>query len=334
MACGAVMLLGGALAGCSQPRPSAAAAAVQVAQASPLYHGELVEYVPAAGLRWLLVGSPAQLAHWPALAPLRQRWLTAARLDAFSVATGVDLTRTRAALLAGFDLGTLYLADGSGWTAEPELAFVERLAGSAIVQQPQPGLWRVSGLVGSTPETLVRVDHHLLAVTVGDPTPARVVELRARGRLARVPSAFEGAALSGLPPELLRAAPLRFYALGPFEGEWLAGAQGLLAGAEAVALMLQLDGEGMCLRLALAGYWEVDRDRERLSSAWRALATSPLGHALALDRPRRPVALDASERYLSLEVRLEPALLVAGVDAVLGGDVERLLPLPAPPAPR
>jgi hypothetical protein len=191
----------------------------------------------------------------------------------------------------------------------------------------------VSGLVGATPETLIRVDHHLLAVAVGDPTPARVVELRARGRLARVPSAFEGAALSVLPRELSRAAPLRFYALGPFEGEWLGAGQGLLAGAEAAALVLQLEEEGLCLRLALAGYWEAAHDRERLSSAWSELATSALGHALGLDQPRGPVTLDVSERHLSLEVRLEPALLVAGVDAVLGGDVERLLAVPVAPAP-
>jgi hypothetical protein len=284
-------------------------------------------------LRWLVVGSPEQLARWPALAPLRQRWLTDARLDAFARASGVDLTRTRAALLAGFDLGTLYLLDGRGWTAEPELAFAERLAGSAIVQQPQPGLWRVSGLVGSTPETLVRVDHHLLAVAVGDPTPARVVELRARGRLERVPSAFEGAALAGLPPALVRPALLSFYALGPFEGEWLAGGQGLLAAAEGVALVLRLEQESVCVRLALAGYWDAERDRERLALAWSGLATSPLGHALGFDQPRGPVALAASERHLSLELRLDPALLVAGLDAALAGDVERLLRLPAPPAP-
>src|SRR6187431_1846533 len=42
----------------------------------PLYRGALTDFVPAAGLRWLVAGSPRALARASVLAPLRERWLT------------------------------------------------------------------------------------------------------------------------------------------------------------------------------------------------------------------------------------------------------------------
>jgi hypothetical protein len=91
--------------------------------------GALTDFVPAAGLRWLVSGSPRYFLQHPALAGTRERWLTAQRLNDFAQATAVDLRNTERALIAGFDLGTLYLVDGSGWVRAPQEPFVERLAG-------------------------------------------------------------------------------------------------------------------------------------------------------------------------------------------------------------
>ena len=118
------------------------------------YRGELTDFVPAAGLRWLVVGSPARLAQSPALASLRARWLTEQRRRAFASATGIDVFGTERGLVAGFDLGTLYMTDSSGWVAPPEQRFARRLAGSELLRQPHPQVWRVTGLVGSRPEAL------------------------------------------------------------------------------------------------------------------------------------------------------------------------------------
>src|SRR6187402_2260557 len=73
---------------------SAAACGAGVAEAPPttvpaLLRGALTDYVPAAGLRWMIAGSPAQLAREPALAPLRARWITEDRRRAFATSTGV-----------------------------------------------------------------------------------------------------------------------------------------------------------------------------------------------------------------------------------------------------
>jgi len=286
--------------------------------------------VPAAGLRWLIVGSPRHFAEQAALRGARERWLSEARLQAFASATGIDLARTERALAAGFDLGTLYLVDSSGWVRPPEEPFEERLAGSAKLERPHPKLLRVSGLAGSVPEALLRIDDTALAIAVGDPVLARIVEYRVRGRLERVVPALRGAALSRLPAELLRPGSLRLYALGPFSGEAPAGAGpeggGLIAGAEAIAGALELEGNVVKVRLAVAGAWDAAQDREHLLGVWNAVAASPLGHALALDQPSAAVAANASEALLTLELALDAERLLTGLETVAAGKLDRLLP--------
>lgn len=323
-----------ALIGCAASAPSAAPppAAPQPTEA-PLQLGALSDFVPAAGLRWLIAGSPGYFARQPALAGVRERWLTDQRWAQFAKATGVDLLRTERALVAGFDLGTLYLADASGWVTKPEQPFIERLAGSARVQRTHSAVWRVTGLVGSTPEALVRLDDALVAVAVQDPMLARVVEYRARGRLSGVVPALHGAALSGLPAEFLEPGPLRMYALGPFAEHTLPEGAGLLTAATAIAAAIELEGDLLQLRIALAGSWDSERDREQLSSLWQAVSTAPLGRELSLDQPRSEPVASASDGALVLALRLDAQRVLSGLEQVGAGRLEPLLPPPAPQPP-
>lgn len=295
--------------------------------ARELHRGELTDFVPAAGLRWLVTGSPSRLAREPALAPLRQRWLTAQRASAFARVTGIDLLGTERGLVAGFDLGTLYMADASGWVAPPERLFAERLAGSERLRQSHPRVWRVTGLVGSEPQALVRVDDELVAVAVGDPTLARVVELFAERRLDRVATAFEGASLSALPAELLRPRTLAFYLLGPLDQDWVQSGSGLLAGADALAVALDLSGTRLDVRLFVPGRWDPSEDGARLGQAWRAFAETSLGQRLALDRPLSPVDVRGSESLLTFYTSLDAMAFSAGLEALLVGNLDDLLGL-------
>ena len=290
-----------------------------------LHAGALTDFVPAAGLRWLVAGSPKQLAREPALGALRTRWLTEQRRRAFAIETGVDLFATERALAAGFDLGTLYMADASGWRLRPEAAFARRLAGTERLRQPHPRLWQVTGVVGTEPEALVRVDDALVAVAVGDVTLARVVELRALGRLERVAPAFEGASLSALPAELLGPRAFAFYLPGPIEGDWLGPSAGLLAGAHALALGLDVDGARIELELSVAGSWRTSEDAEHLRMAWESFAASGLGRQLALERPVAPLEVRGSERLLELSGAFDAAAFAAGLEALLVGNLGDLV---------
>lgn len=312
-----VLACGGASAGHDAAAPASAPA---------LHRGALTDFVPAAGLRWLVVGSPRQLAREPGLASLRQRWLTEDRRRAFARETGVDLFATERALAAGFDLGTLYIADASGWRAPPEVAFERRLAGSERVRQPHPGVWHVTGLVGSEPEALVRVADVLVAVAVGDLTLARVVELRALGRLERTLPAFQGVSLAELPAEWLRPAPLAFYLPGPIEGSLLGEGAGLLGAAHALAATIELDGPRLHLRLCVAGSWHATQDAAELETLWQAFASSGLGQKLALDRPHAHAQVRGSEERLELIAALDAAAFSAGLEALLVGNLDDLVP--------
>jgi hypothetical protein len=221
--------------------------------------------------------------------------------------------------VAGFDLGTLYLADGSGWTQKPELPFIERLAGSARVQRPHPSVWRVTGLVGSTPEALVRLDDAVVAVAVRDPLLAHVVEYRARGRLLHVVPALRGAALSALPAEFLEPGPLAAYALGPLPESAVPEGAGLLRAAVAVAALAELEGTVLRVRIALAGSWGELQDQEQLLRLWQALSTSSLGHALHLDQPIAAPSAHTSQQVLGLDVEFDAERVLAGLESVAEG---------------
>lgn len=333
-----LLLLAQVALACSAASPPSAApdAAGQVAlrpERDARLHGALTDYVPAAGLRWLVTGSPRQLASASSLSELRQRWLTPARLASFARVTGIDLEQTERGLIAGFDLGTLYLADASGWVSPPEQAFLDRLAGSELVRQPHPRITTLSGLAGTRPEALVHVEHELVAVAVGDLALARVVESFAAGRFEHVASAFEGAALSTLPAELLAPLPLAIYVPGPLDPERLGDSTGLVAAAAALAVTLHPAAAQLTLELALAGHWLPDVDGTRLREAWARLAASALGHALALDTPREPASVAGSESLLRLRTQLDGQSFARGLEKLLTGNVGDLLDgVPAPPA--
>jgi hypothetical protein len=300
---------------------SSAREAAAPASDSALHRGALTDFVPAAGLRWLVAGSPRRLAQEPGLASLRQRWLTEHRRRAFAIETGVDLFATERALAAGFDLGTLYMADASGFRARPEVAFARRLAGSERLRQPHPSVWHLTGLVGSEPEALVRVADVLVAVAVGDVTLARAVELRALGRLERTAPAFQGVSLSTLPADLLRPEQFAFYLPGPIEGSWLGGGAGLFGAAHALAATLALDGPRLRLHLVVAGAWHPAAEAAELGSVWQAFAASTLGQKLALDRPLVPAEVRGSERLLELDQTLDAAAFSAGLEDLLVGNL-------------
>jgi hypothetical protein len=218
------------------------------------------------------------------------------------------------------------MAETPGDNAQVEELFLERLVRGARVDQPHPRLHRVSGLVGSSPQTLIRIEGRLVAVAVGDPTPARVVEAFARRRLSRSPPALRGAALSPLPAALARE-PVAFYAPGPLDPEWQPGARGLLAGTTAVGAAARPAATGLHVVVHLAGAWaEVPDARERLAQAWTDLSTSPLGRLLGLDGAGAP-RVEATGALLSLavDVQLEP--LVRGLRAAVAADAREILDL-------
>lgn len=303
---------------------------------APLPKAKLTEYVPAAGLRWLAVARLAELSRAPEMRSSLELLFPSVRLAAFARATGLDLREAPVAAAAGFDLATLFLAETPWENGNIERKFIERLTTPPRVETSIHGVHRISGSVGLTPETLVRADHRFVAVSVGDPTVARVAQLYAEGRLGRSPSALKGSALSTLPPEL-ESAPLRFYAPGPFSDEWARGARGLLGVTLALGVAAYSEADTLRVVAILSGRWN-GGDVSQLEAAWNDLAGSSMGRLLGLDQPATPAEVTVTDDQLTLRVRLSRLPLVTGLRAAVAADVWEFLKVPstpqiAPPAP-
>lgn len=302
---------------------------------APLHAGPLTDFVPAAGLRWLFIGRPLELAQNAEFAEAAGRLLPEARLNAYADATGVDLRTVPTGLVAGFDYATLYMAEMRTGQARVEQRFIERLLHDADIDSKHPKLRKLSGVAGQTPETLLISRGQWVAVAVGDPSPARVAEGFALRRLRRSPPALRGSALSTLPAKLEQA-PLRFYAPGPFEGEWARAARGLLARTFAVGFAgTPASGGVLDACVVLSGdFADLGSEAEpRVLGAWEDLSQSSTGTLLGLRETSGPVRVRATAEQLELCVPLSLTALARGLRAAVSADAWELLDVPKPQNP-
>ncbi len=302
---------------------------------APLSLGALHELVPAAGLRWMIVGQPQKISENADLNAALRELLPDARFASFAERSGVDLRTLRSALIANFDLGTLYLAEVSGKTADAALAhFVERLGGSELVEHPHPRAVRVSGTLNREPRSFIALDRRVVGLAEGDLTLSRISIAYALGKLKKTPTALRGAALSTLP--VPSGEPyVSFYAPGPFEGEWARAAHGVLAAAFAVVVRLEHAEAGyLSLSLVISGDWGQDGQSaaDELVRAFHELAGSSTGKLLALEKARA-VTSSFHPQYLTLSAELPLAALVRGLRAAVSADVWEILDLPRPSPP-
>lgn len=303
-------------------------AAPQKAPAPPRYSGALEDYVPAAGLRWLVRGSPAKLAESQSFRPALDVLLTKDRLRAVAETTGFALETLPRGVIAGFDLGTLYLAELPSPTAAVARArFKARQIHEPRERRPDPNVVVLSGITEGIPVGLVTIDDRVVAYGVGDPLLTRVVEGYARGKL-KAKTAFQGAALVGLQEET-QDAPVAAYVPGPLDERWQGAAGGLLAVTTAVSAKLIPTSAGHAtLELVLHGDFADSNAAERLRSTYMSVASSSTGTTLGLD-----TALDArSETNLQsdrvvLMVPLPLTQIANGARAVTTGDLADILRL-------
>jgi hypothetical protein len=312
---------------CSTPAPKPAATPVPVATTRP----PLLDHVPSAGLRWLVVGRPAGLEKRPDLASLLHELFSPVRLDAFRKVTGVDLTKVKLGAVAGFQVGTLYLAElGEPAASDVRERFAERLDEGGMERKPRPKVHRISGTSRESPRALVTVDDDFIAVAVDDTVLVKIVEAYDARRL-RSPSALRGAALRDLPP-LPAHALVALYAAGPFSGDLPRAAHGLLA--QTSSLVITLAGgapERLQATLTLAGDYspEPTAAGERLASAFRELCSSTTGTLVGLSEAGSPkIVADLHQLTLTADLPLRP--LVRGLRTLASGNIHEIFDLVPP----
>lgn len=276
----------------------------------------------------MAAGSPRGIAEHASFRDAVSLLLPQERMDAFRAGTGVDLARVESALVAGFDLGTLYV-----WTPAPGSIpaiierFRSRLVGGEQHHRPHPRIDRFAGVVAATPEALLTVDERLVAVAVADPHLARIVEAFAREKLRSSAPALKGAALATLPPAATDSL-VTFYAAGPFSKEWERGAHGLLAAALGVSISVspRANGRAHCA-VQLSGDFP-SGSADELAAAFRELTQSSLGELLALPEASENLRVAARDNVLTLDVDVALAPIAKGLRSTVSLDLQEILQIP------
>ncbi len=321
---------------------SAPAAPPQPKPLPARYSGQLRDYVPAAGLRWLVTGSPAKLAESQSFRPALQRLFSTERLRAVAQTTGFALETLPRGIIAGFDLGTLYLAELPAATA---LIARERFAARQIhaptKRSSDPAIILLSGMSEGIPVGLLTIDERVVIYGVGDPTLWRVAEAYALGKL-HAKRAFQGAALAGQSDES-EGALLAAHVPGPFDERWQRAAAGLLEITTSVSARLDPSGpERATCQLVLHGDFGDSNAIERLRSTYMSVASSSTGTLLGLGGALDArVALNSTNDRLTITVPLPITQVIDGVRAATSADLEEVLrlspksesPLPPTSAP-
>jgi len=196
-----------------------------------------------------------------------------------------------------------------------------------VTKHPGPGVVRITGIIGITPESFVGLERQLLGVSVRDPSLTKIVGGYALEKLKKSPSALSGVALRSLPATLANE-PLQFYAPGPFPDEWVKGAHGLLTNTVAVGFTARIVTPGTVDAIAVL---EGDYGNDTPATVARALGTfqdlaeSELGHLLVLQDDQVTPEITATAERITLSVRLPLARLLDGLYAVVAANVWGIL---------
>ncbi|AKT37325.1 hypothetical protein [Chondromyces crocatus] len=298
----------------------------------PLATADLTRLLPSAGLRWLVLVKPREIAAIPWLIPWLGLIAPEPNLDRFAASTGLDLRQVPDAAVASYDDASLYLARHTGDLRTVERLFRERLTRDVRRTVERPDLIRLSGDLGTAPRVLALLGRDVVAFQDGGSATrglARVATLYALGKLRRSPTAFDQEPLHSLAARLGEA-PLRAFARGPFDDALGRGARGLLAAATAVGATARPgDRETILLDITLTGDFSASTSdaTDTLLAAWEELSRSSFGHLLGLDAGKAPASAtpSAAGDALTLSVALDPAPLARGLRALTSAEIEEIM---------
>ncbi len=224
----------------------------------------------------------------------------------------------------------LYLVRHNGDPVAIERLFRARLVSAEHRVVERPDLVRVSGKIGSTAVTMLIAGRDVTAFQIGGSAargPARIASLYALDKLKRSPTLLAEDPLKALEARL-GDAPVRTFALGPFEGELARGARGLLAGATAVGGTVRPSArEALLVVMAVAGDFgnSGEAASRELVASWEELARGSFGHLLGLDEPiEKPLATHASDA-VAIALEIDPGRLAKGLAIATSGRIEEIM---------
>lgn len=303
---------------------------------APLVITSLDTIVPLAGMHWLVVARPKEIASIAWLEPSIAKLLDKERLDSSALQMGFDLRTLTEAVWAAYH--TEDAAEDASFqlvrhTSDPlviERLFRDRLTADMVRSIDDPRVVRVSGRIGKTVHVYAGAGREVACLQQdgsADRGPCRVASLLALGKLKRSRSVFEDEAMRVL-AKRFETAPLRIFAPGPFEGDLARGARGLLAAATAVgAAFRPSPRQTLLLDIAVAGDFSTSASEasRKLEASWEDLAARPLGHLLGLDAPLAPAFPSYAPDHVAFVVELDARKLAQGLADATSNEMREIM---------
>jgi hypothetical protein len=302
----------------------------------PLLTDKLADLATGAGLQWIVLTRPRDVAAIPFLIPEIGVFASEQNLDAFAKDTGVDLRQIPEAVLARYDItlgeADLQLVRHHGDPNVVEQSFGKRITKLALRVGDRPDVVRLSGVIGTKPHAFARIGPDIAAYQEGgslDRGPLRVATLYAQGKIKKTPRALEMEPLKSLALRFGNA-PLIALAKGPFTDEWKQAAKGLLEAATAVGGAVRptaRDHLGIAIAITGDFHGTGAKASDVLMDAWRDFVSTEMGHLLGLDRPVEDPLPTHTEEAIALAVEVDPHTFATGLHALVSEDVDAVMKL-------
>ncbi len=310
-------------------------------KAPPLHLAPVDELVPAAGLSFLVLARPREIAARAELIPAVSELVSEARLTAFANRNGVDVRTIDELAVARYAESTLFVARARFEPARVEAAFTAHLhevTGRAIDRTGdlEGQIVRTWGEATGGREQLVLLGNDAVALEQGKLGGVRVVELFAEGRLKKAAPALRTPLLARA-AAIVGDAPLRWFAPGPFEGEDGRGLGGLLAATTAVAIAVRFPqtrgatSNGTAtpadVTVALLGAWKDDAPAaaDRLLAVAGTVGASSLGRLCGLDHPLGAVKARTQPDAIVLDLTVDALAVTRGLHAAIDAQVDEFM---------
>lgn len=287
----------------------------------------LIDFVPAAGLRWALVLDPTRLL--PVVQHAAPELLPPARVQAFAQGVGVELNEAQQIVIANYGTSTLYLIRAPHSATQIHQRLSLRMHQEPKRDQRESWPRELDGVIGKTPVRLLAWDPDTSACAVGNGVPAQAAWLFARGRLERSPSALRGSSLQALGPS--SDAPFRLYVTGPLDEQLAISDESPLKRLQAAEIQLSFssDAERVRFWMQMIGDWP-QAMIEHWCTWFEHITGSGSGALLGLDRGVEACHAVQDGDRVELTTSWDAADLIGSLDAVLNLRLDAVLDAPAP----
>ncbi len=322
------------LVGCgAPPGPVAPAGPPPV----PLTLAPLTGLVKAPGLTWLVEAAPRKAFLDDALLAAVSLVVPEARFQSFTKANGgIDPRSLEELVVARYPDATLTLARLAPGTLDPvrvHQSFERRarhIDGRAL-DVPNPSVVRLFGDGPRERLQLVTFGREAVGLESGRFGPLRIAELYAQGKLHKAKPALQSEPLARIAALLGDDAALRFFAVGPFEGEWEGALGGLLRASTGIGISLASrpggNGQLRAVGVVLGDYDKAPEDAARRFGAMVdvILAKNALGRMLGLDTPIESPRASALPGALRVAAVFDGTRLARGLHTALDAEISEIM---------